>query len=116
MTSTRNSHYINVRRMCTSCHRKTVDNEGARICELTQKMVEQKFKCRKWQMSDGMMNAGKGLGRIKRREYLMFVFGVRMQEREAIDNGVLLPEDMETLDSLRKRFEAETGLSPFVIY
>ena len=116
MTSTRNSHYINVRRMCASCHRRTVDDEGDRICEPTQKMVEQKSKCRYWQMSAAMMNAGKGLGRIKRREYLMFVIEVRMQEREAIDNGVLLPEDMETLDSLRKRFEAETGLSPFVIY
>ena len=52
---------------------------------------------------------------VKRHEYLMMVFEARMQEREAIENGILLPEDMATLDSLRKRFEAETGLSPFVI-
>ena len=44
--SVRNSHYINVRRMCASCHRRTVDDEGDRICEPKQKMVEQKFKCR----------------------------------------------------------------------
>ena len=55
------------------------------------------------------------MGKVKRREYLMFVFEVRMQEREAIDDGILLPEDAATLDTLRQRFEQETGLSPFVI-
>lgn len=115
ITSMRNDHYINVRKMCASCHHKTVDIEGERICELMQQKVQQRFKCRKWQMSDPMRNVGKGLGMVKRHEYLMMVFEVRMQEREAIENGILLPEDMATLDSLRKRFEAETGLSPFVI-
>ena len=46
----------------------------------------------------------------------MFVFEVRMLEREAIDDGIMLPEDAETPDSLRKRFEEETGLSPYLIY
>jgi hypothetical protein len=27
--------------------------------------VEQKFKCKKWQMSDGMKNAGKGGGVVR---------------------------------------------------
>jgi hypothetical protein len=56
------------------------------------------------------------MGKVKRREYLAFVFEIRMQEREAIDNGILLPEDVATLDSLRERFELETGLSPFMIH
>ena len=81
-----------------------------------QLVVEQLMVCPKWRMAEGLMNAGRSKGKIKRYEYLVFVFEVRMQEREAIDNGILLPEDVETLDSLRRRFEEETGLSPFVIY
>ena len=81
-----------------------------------QLVVEQLMVCPKWDMAEGLMNAGRSKGRNKRHDYLMFVFEVRMQEREAIDNGILLPEDVETLDSLRRRFEEETGLSPFVIY
>ena len=81
-----------------------------------QLVVEQLMVCPKWRMAEGLMNAGRSKGKIKRYEYLVFVFEVRMQEREAIDNGILLPEDVETLDSLRRRFEEETGLSPYVIY
>ena len=81
-----------------------------------QLVVEQLMVCPKWRMAEGLMNAGRSKGKIKRYEYLVFVFEVRMQEREAIDNGILLSEDVATLDSLRKRFEEETGLSPYVIY
>jgi hypothetical protein len=30
--------------------------------------VEQKFKCKQWQMSDGMKNAGKGGGVARHKE------------------------------------------------
>ena len=81
-----------------------------------QLVVEQLMVCPKWDMAEGLMNAGRSKGKIKRYEYLVFVFEIRMQEREAIDNGILLPEDVATLDSLRERFELETGLSPFMIH
>ena len=80
-----------------------------------QIMVKQHFKCPKWAVTDGLARQDWQMGKVKRREYLMFVFEVRMQEREAIDDGILLPEDVATLDTLRQRFEQETGLSPFVI-
>ena len=81
-----------------------------------QIMVKQQFKCQKWAVAEGLAQTHWHMGKVKRREYLVFVFEIRMQEREAIDNGILLPEDVETLDSLRRRFEEETGLSPYVIY
>ena len=114
--SMRNQHGIEIRKCCASCQHKCTDTDGRRICGLMQIVVEQKFDCPKWELAEGQQNAGRSGGKVKRREYLMFVFETRMQEREAIDNGILLPEDVETLDSLRKRFEVETGLSPFVIY
>ena len=101
--SKKNESGIRIRKMCASCHYKTVDNEGARSCLLTQLRVEQQHVCEKWLMSDGMRHAGYSGGKVKRREYLLFVFELRMQGCE------------DTLDTIRRRFEEETGLSPFIL-
>ena len=115
ITSVRNEHGIKVRKTCASCQSKTVDNEGTRICGLMQLKVQQKFKCQKWQIAEGYEQAGSSRGMVKRREYLMMVFEVRMQEREKLDQGLMTADEVATLDSLRQRFEEETGLSPYVI-
>ena len=104
-----------IRCCCASCQRKEVNNVGIRICSLMQIQVSQQMKCPKWAVDKQLRQFAIGMGQVKRREYLVFVLGIRMKEQEAIDNGALLPDDVATLDSLRKRFEAETGLSPFVI-
>ena len=93
-----------IKECCASCQHKKVENDGSRVCQLMQIVVKQQMKCPKWDMAEGLANMGRSQDRIKRREYLMFVFEVRIQERD------------DTLDALRKRFEAETGLSPFVIH
>ena len=79
IVSKKNESGIKIRRMCASCHYKTVDNEGERCCELTQQVVEQRCVCKQWKMSDGMRHAGYSGGKVKRREYLLFVFELRMQ-------------------------------------
>lgn len=112
----RNQHGVKIRKCCTSCQHRCIDYDGVRTCSLMQLVVGQRFRCPQWAVADGLMNAGRSQGKVKRREYLMFVFETRMQEREAIDEGLMVPEEMATLDSLRERFERETGLSPFVIH
>ena len=107
---------VRIKECCASCRHKTIENDGSRICSLMQIMVKQQFKCQKWAVAEGLAQTHWHMGKVKRREYLVFVFEIRMQEREAIDNGILLPEDVATLDSLRERFELETGLSPFMIH
>jgi hypothetical protein len=114
--SMRNQHGAEIKKCCASCQHKENGNDGGRICSLMQIAVGQQFTCPQWAVADGLMNAGRSQGKVKRREYLMFVFETRMQEREAIDSGLMLPEEMATLDSLRERFEKETGLSPFIIH
>ena len=103
LLSVKNEHFIRVNKMCASCFYKTVDFEGERICEMTQTKVEQRSRCRGWKMSDGMRRAGYSGGMVKRREYLMYVFGLRMQ-------GCV-----EAPDSLRRQFMEQTGLTPFII-
>ena len=114
--SMRNQHGIEIRKCCASCQHKCMDTDGRRICGLMQIVVEQRFDCPKWELAEGLQNAGRSGGTVKRREYLMFVFETRMQEQEAIAAGKMLPTEVATLDSLRKRFEEMTGLSPYMIH
>lgn len=62
ITSVRNAYGCKIKKCCASCQHKCIGNEGTRVCTLMKQKVEQKFKCKKWQMSDGMKNAGKGGG------------------------------------------------------
>ena len=95
---------IRIKECCASCRHKTIENDGSRVCSLMQIMVKQQFRCQKWAVTDGLAQRERHMGKVKRREYLMFVFEIRMQGCD------------DTLDSLRQRFELETGLSPFVIH
>ena len=65
ITSVRNAHGVKVKRCCASCQHKCIEKDGTRFCALKMMVVEQKFKCKQWQMSDGMNNAGKGGGVVR---------------------------------------------------
>ena len=68
ITSVRNAHGVKVKRCCASCQHKCIKRDGTRFCALKMMMVEQKFKCKQWQMSDGLKNAGKGGGVVRNIE------------------------------------------------
>lgn len=73
IVSVRNAHGVKVKRCCASCQNKEIDLEGNRICKLMQLKVEQKFRCKDWQMSDGMRNAGLPNGGVVRlKETVIF--------------------------------------------
>ena len=65
ITSVRNAHGVKVKRCCASCQHKCIESDGTRVCALMMLKVQQKFKCKKWQMSDGLKNAGKGGGVVR---------------------------------------------------
>ena len=54
----RNAQGVKVKKCCASCQHKCIELDGTRVCSLTMKQVEQKFKCKQWQMSDGLTKAG----------------------------------------------------------
>jgi hypothetical protein len=89
-----------IKQCCASCQYRMVEEDGSRLCTQMEIYVKQQFTCPKWILSkrfrDGPMR------KVKRREYLLFVLEVQTLE-------------LVTLDSLRERFEKETGLSPFTI-
>ena len=61
----KNAYGVKVKRCCASCQHKCVEKDGTRVCSLTMMEVQQRFKCKQWQMSDGMKNAGKGGGVVR---------------------------------------------------
>ena len=67
IVSVRNSYDVKVKRCCASCQHKCIKDDGTRFCALKMTVVEQKFKCKQWLMSDGMKNAGLQNGGVVRR-------------------------------------------------
>ena len=59
ITSVRNAHGLKVKKCCASCQYKCIEADGTRVCQLMQLKVQQRFKCKKWEMAEGMENAGK---------------------------------------------------------
>lgn len=114
ISTMRNQHGIEIKMCCASCQHKVCNHDGSRVCSKMRLKVEQQFCCKEWTLAEeSFSKAGRSGGKVKRREYLMFVFETRMQEQEAIDKGEMTPDEQATLDSLRRRFEEQTGLSPF---
>ena len=54
----KNLYGQSVKKICASCGYKTVENDGTRVCQLMNIKVSQRMVCQKWQMCDGMKNAG----------------------------------------------------------
>lgn len=61
-----NSNHVKVKRICASCQHREILDDGTRICATMQLKVKQKFVCPKWEMSDGLKNAGLQTGAVVR--------------------------------------------------
>ena len=62
----KNQYHIEIKECCASCQHREVLNDGSRLCKKVGLIVEQKFKCRQWQMSDGLKKAGHQTGTVVR--------------------------------------------------
>ena len=61
----KNNYRIEVKECCASCAHRDVMNDGTRVCRKMQLKVRQKFRCKLWQMSEGLKNAGKWRGVVR---------------------------------------------------
>ena len=66
METVTNMFHASVRKCCASCRHRDVENDGTRICQLMQLKVAPAFVCPRWQMSDGLQNAGMSGGVVKK--------------------------------------------------
>ena len=60
-----NTYHIMMNMICASCRHKDCMIDGTRVCQKMGLKVEQKFRCKQWQISDGLKNAGKGGGVVR---------------------------------------------------
>lgn len=104
-----------VKRCCASCQHRQFDEEERRVCVLMSLIVENGFVCPAWDISEGLAGVGQRPGRVKRPEYLRMVMEVRLLEQEALDCGRMNPEEVATIEELRRAFEEKTGLSIYLI-
>lgn len=61
----KNAYGIEVKRCCASCSHKSIGWDGVRSCNILGLKVQNKFKCRSWQMSYGMQKAGSAQGVVR---------------------------------------------------
>ena len=64
----KNQYQIEIKECCASCKHKVCLSNGTRVCQKMGLKVDRKYKCRKWEMSDGLKNAGKSGGVVKDKE------------------------------------------------
>ena len=75
----RNSYGATIVKCCASCEYKRFNNKY-RLCLLGEGSVPPSYVCKKWRMSPDYSKVGKGDGRIKKREYLLYVIDRQMEE------------------------------------
>lgn len=70
-----NKYGIKIKKCCASCLHKRLNNEKTRNCTLGETNVNPKYLCPSWAMSvePNLDNAGKGGGRIRKKEWFAFL-------------------------------------------
>ena len=111
----RNRFGVRVKKCCASCQHKCIDLDGTRVCALMTLIVTPDFRCPKWEILEGLLQAGKGGGKVKNRQYLKFVQEVREKEQQAIEAGEMVQKDRQTNDALRTQFQEMFDIPLYVM-
>lgn len=49
-----NTNKPEIKRCCASCQHKQINENGTRMCNVMGHAVKKQFKCRRWQLSEGL--------------------------------------------------------------
>lgn len=103
-----NGYGMSVRRCCASCvHKALTGKLRYRKCLKHLCQVKAHNVCVDWEMNKPSQKAGASEGKVKRREYLMYVLEVREREHLAEKQGNKVAP--MTLEEIRQLFEQEHG-------
>lgn len=104
----KNPQYIEVKKCCASCKFRDIERSmRLRFCEKLEIEVRPDSCCDRWKISDGMKAVGSTEGRIKRREYQLFL--IRVRELEAVKREKKLFVKSRSNEDIRKVFERLYG-------
>ena len=105
---TTNAYGATVKVCCASCEFKTWKADCRRWCSKRKAEVAAGNYCNRWRMSDQMKRAGTpGDGRVKRKEYLVFLMSVREAEWLTEKQGQKVQE--KEVEEIRAEFEQTNG-------
>ena len=104
-----NGNGMKVKMCCASCANKALTGKlRYRKCLKHQCKTKAHNVCCDWKMNKPSQQAGTpGDGRVKRREYLMFLLEVREAERRAEKQGQAVQE--KSIEEIRAEFELTNG-------
>ena len=104
----RNCFGIEVTKCCASCaHKDLTRGVTLRRCIRHQKDVRADDVCNDWTVSVQLKMAGRSQGRVKRREYLMYLVATREEESLALQRGLTI--EAKSIAQIRAEFEREHG-------
>lgn len=104
----RNKFRILVKKCCMSCVYKDLTRcSGKRFCLKQVMDVKKDFYCQRWRMCHNQRMAGFARGKVKCREYLMYVLAVREDEAQTIERGEEI--EIRTIPQLRAAFRENHG-------
>ena len=103
--TTENKHGVRVTICCSSCCYKYKE-ETIRKCVCKQKNRDCNGRdCENWRMTRRLSGAHLSEGRIKKKEYLMFLLKIRETEK---DKGGLNPKT-KSVEEIRSEYEIKYG-------
>ena len=103
-----NEYGMSVKKCCASCvHKALTEKLRYRKCLKHLCLVKSHNVCRDWTMNMRSKQAGASEGKVKRREYQMFLLEVREAEIKAEEQGQQV--EVKTIEEIRQLFEQEHG-------
>ena len=102
-----NDYGIMIKKCCTSCGHKCLDDFGNRRCILTGRPTRGCCVCKDWEISSQLATLGEEHGKVQCREYQLTLMEVRISELRAKAMGnEMTPASVE---SIRRDFELKHG-------
>ena len=103
-----NKFHISIKQCCASCqHKELTRCLNSRRCTKRGKDVNPRSVCCKWKMSGQLRMAGLAKGRVKCREYQLYLLMVREAEMLASEQGLQTKE--KSNEEIRAEFESQFG-------
>lgn len=103
-----NEYGMSVKRCCASCvHKALTEKLSYRKCLKHLCLVKPHNVCRDWTMNMRSKQAGASEGKVKKREYQLFLLEVREAEIKAEEQGNRVTR--LSIGEIRQQFEEEHG-------
>ena len=104
----RNRHGIEVNPICAACKHRVLNNDG-RFCGIDNTPVASNHSCDSWEMSEGLKEAGRSGGKIKKWHYLCFFRERWIEQQGKLMTGEIDASQFLSAEDIRKQYNEQHG-------